>query len=166
MISWLNRNLLFTILVTQVGGFLVLGSLLLDHASAPHQVTQSSVSANNIVTGPAPASVKYQESHAALLAVGASSPMAAACREETKPERLSGNTTPVTVGTDQASNLEAFRRSNETVERALSAGLWSTQDSRTLRQHMANMSDAERIELLEKISGAVNRQQLKLEGPL
>lgn len=164
MISWLNRNLLFTILVTQVGGFLVLGILLLDHASAPHHVTQSSVSANNIVTGTAPASVGYQEGHAALLAVGTSSPMSAR-RADTKPERLSGNTPPVTVGTE-VSNPEAFRQSNETVERALSAGLWSQQDSRTLRQHMANISDAERIELLEKIYGAVNRQQLKLEGSL
>ncbi len=52
-----------------------------------------------------------------------------------------------------------------TVDHALAIGTWTRQDVQSLRQTMAHLSEAERTEVLEKVGGAINRQELKTDGP-
>lgn len=52
------------------------------------------------------------------------------------------------------------------VDRALAAGVWTDADNNALLKLSPQLSEAQRVALLEKIFGAINRQQLKAVGSL
>ena len=56
--------------------------------------------------------------------------------------------------------------SHAIVDRALAAGVWTDNDNNALLKLSPQMSEAQRVELLEKLFGAINRQQLKAVGAL
>jgi len=63
-------------------------------------------------------------------------------------------------------SAQASAQSNEVVDRALASGVWTNDDSSALLQVAPQLSEAQRVALLEKIFGAINRQQLKPIGSL
>lgn len=66
----------------------------------------------------------------------------------------------------QPSNPQAAQRSRAIVDRALASGVWTDQDSTALLAYKSQLSEADRVAILEKIFGAINRQQLKPVGSL
>ena len=163
MDSKLTRSLLFSILATQLVGFGLIASLLSDRPAAPQPLAHI----------PVPASIATAGSGSATVAAGfpqtqvpqgggAFEPAPLVSRDETGAGGSRAQTTVVETG-PLASNPEALRQSSDVVDLALSAGVWTRQDSRTLRQHMLQLNTTDRIALLEKIHGAINRQQLKPE---
>lgn len=63
-------------------------------------------------------------------------------------------------------NPRVALESHAIVDRALAAGVWTDNDNNALLKLSPQMSEAQRVELLEKLFGAINRQQLKAVGAL
>ncbi len=65
-----------------------------------------------------------------------------------------------------AASARAEQRSNAVVDRALASGVWTDADSGALLRAAPQLSETQREALLEKIFGAINRQELKPVGSL
>lgn len=63
-------------------------------------------------------------------------------------------------------NPQAGQQSLAIVDRALATGVWTDADNNALLKLTPHLAETQRIELLEKIFGAINRQQLKATGSL
>jgi hypothetical protein len=63
----------------------------------------------------------------------------------------------------QREQQNQFAQSEAVLDTALSLGVWTERDTRNLIPHLSSLSGAQRLQLLEKFHGAVNRQELKLE---
>ncbi len=63
-------------------------------------------------------------------------------------------------------NPRVALESHALVDRALAAGVWTDNDNNSLLKLSPRMSETQRVELLEKLFGAINRQQLKALGAL
>ena len=63
-------------------------------------------------------------------------------------------------------NPQVTRQAMAIVDRALGTGVWTDADNNALLKLAPQLSEAQRVELLEKIFGAMNRQQLKATGSL
>ncbi len=63
-------------------------------------------------------------------------------------------------------NPQVAQQAMAIVDRALATGVWSDMDNNALLKLSPQLSEAQRVELLEKIFGAINRQQLKAVGSL
>lgn len=61
---------------------------------------------------------------------------------------------------------QVAQQAHAIVDRALAAGVWTDTDNNALLKLAPQLSEAQRVELLEKIFGAINRQQLKATGSL
>jgi hypothetical protein len=67
---------------------------------------------------------------------------------------------------DRPRDPQAVEASRAIVDRALAAGIWTDADSSALLAYKFQLNEAERVELLEKIFGAINSQRLKPVGSL
>ncbi len=65
-----------------------------------------------------------------------------------------------------AASIQAAQQSNIVVDQAIASGVWTNDDSSALLRNASKLSEAQRVELLEKIFGAINSQQLKPVGSL
>lgn len=65
-----------------------------------------------------------------------------------------------------AASIQAAQQSNSVVDQAIASGVWTNDDSAALLRAEPRLSEAQRVELLEKIFGAINRQELKPVGSL
>jgi len=65
-----------------------------------------------------------------------------------------------------ASAPAAIQQSNQIVDRALAAGVWTDADNQALLRVAPQLSQGDRIALVDKLFGAINRQQLKPAGAL
>lgn len=63
-------------------------------------------------------------------------------------------------------NPQVTLESHAIVDRALAAGVWTDNDNNALLRLSPQMSEAQRVELLEKLFGAINQKQLKAVGAL
>jgi hypothetical protein len=61
---------------------------------------------------------------------------------------------------------QALDASRAIVDQALAAGIWTDADSSALLAYKFKLTEPERVELLEKIFGAINSQRLKPVGSL
>ena len=90
-------------------------------------------------------------------------------REE-KPRTTTANAAtavaPAVRPRPREANPRIARESHAIVDRALAAGVWTDNDNNALLKLSPYMSEAQRVELLEKLFGAINRQQLKALGAL
>ena len=69
-----------------------------------------------------------------------------------------------TLAADFNDNLEAFAQSSTIIEDALSSGVWKQDNNNAILQHASKLTLAQRVELLDKISGAINQGMLDLEA--
>ena len=69
-----------------------------------------------------------------------------------------------TLAADSNDNLEAFTQSSTIIEDALSSGVWKQDNNNAILQHASKLTLAQRVELLDKISGAINQGMLDLEA--
>jgi hypothetical protein len=60
-------------------------------------------------------------------------------------------------------NETAAQESQNIITQAISSGVWSRESTQQLSIHLPNLTEAQRIDLLEQFHGAVNRQELELE---
>ncbi|NOK31878.1 hypothetical protein HMI49_01510 [Corallococcus exercitus] len=67
-----------------------------------------------------------------------------------------------------ARNAEAWARGNEVVDRALSARRWGEAQARELAASVPSLTPQQQVDLLRRLSVAINEGQLKVEtrGPL
>ncbi|NOK17576.1 hypothetical protein [Corallococcus carmarthensis] len=67
-----------------------------------------------------------------------------------------------------ARNASAWSRGNEVVDRALSARRWGDEQARELSASMPSLTQQQQVDLLRRLSVAINEGQLKVEthGPL
>ncbi|MHB8453300.1 MAG: hypothetical protein ACYDDO_01125 [Acidiferrobacterales bacterium] len=65
-----------------------------------------------------------------------------------------------------AASVQAAQRCNAVVDRALAIGVWTDADSGALLRAAPQLSETQRVALLDKIFGAINQQQLKPVGSL
>lgn len=154
----LTSGLLLSILVVQIGGFWVVTSRL-NELTAPRQpILSSSISPG--VAVPALGSAGSSEGRA-LRKVSILSPSSAADCQDAVSGRPDANreSTPA-AGAPAASDADMLRQSNDVVNRALLAGVWTDHDGSELRKHMLQLNETDRIALLEKLAGAINNQQL------
>lgn len=77
---------------------------------------------------------------------------------ETTP-KISTAETPQVVENTPA-NLQALSASTSVVSGALAKKVWTREDSTSLMQHASQLTRAQRDEIMEKIVGAINRQEL------
>lgn len=75
-----------------------------------------------------------------------------------KPETT---TTRITAGSRAAADA-----SRAIVDRALASGIWTDSDNAEILKHAARLTEAQRVEILDRIFGAINSQQLKTAGSL
>jgi hypothetical protein len=61
---------------------------------------------------------------------------------------------------------QVMAQANAIVDRAVSAGAWTNNDNSALLQLAGQLSQAQRVQILEKIFGAINRQQMRPVGAL
>jgi hypothetical protein len=59
-----------------------------------------------------------------------------------------------------------FQQSNAIVDRALASGVWTDTDNNELLKLSGQLSEPQRVQLLEKIFGAINTQRMKAAGAL
>ncbi len=52
------------------------------------------------------------------------------------------------------------------VDRALASGIWTDSDNAEILKYAPRLSEAQRVEILDRIFGAINSQQLKTAGSL
>ena len=64
---------------------------------------------------------------------------------------------------DQIEQEAALSRSSSLIDQAISAGRWTEQHTQELLPQLSSLSENQRIKLLEKFHGAVNRQEIELE---
>lgn len=76
---------------------------------------------------------------------------------------LSANVAPA-QREDFAGDADAFRQAQLVIDQALSRGTWGDQDSAALMQQAGRLNSKQRIELMEKLYGALNRQEIKSTG--
>ncbi|MBI3358449.1 MAG: hypothetical protein HY037_02515 [Nitrospirae bacterium] len=103
-------------------------------------------------------------------------------REELQPYLIS-KTNPIPLSTDTKNETPKLAASEEiktvidpnlryrsmetatnVVNQAVSRGVWVEDDNLNIGGLVQNLSESQRIELAEKIHGAINRQELRLEG--
>ncbi len=65
-----------------------------------------------------------------------------------------------------AASVQAAQQCNAVVDRALASGVWTDADSGALLRAAPQLSEAQRVALLDKIFGAINQQELKPVGSL
>lgn len=65
---------------------------------------------------------------------------------------------------DAPGNADAFRQAQAVVDQAVARGTWGDQDSTALMQQAGHLNSKQRTELMEKLYGALNRQELKSTG--
>ena len=61
---------------------------------------------------------------------------------------------------------QVVAQANAIVDRAVAAGIWTNNDNSSLLRLAPQLSQAQRVQLLEKIFGAINRQQMRPVGAL
>ena len=61
---------------------------------------------------------------------------------------------------------QVVAQANAIVDRAVAAGIWTNNDNSGLLRLAPQLSQAQRVQLLEKIFGAINRQQMRPVGAL
>ena len=83
-----------------------------------------------------------------------------------KPRVASGSSETIAPRTRAPANPQVAQESMAIVDRALASGVWTDTDNNALLKLASQLSEAQRVELLEKIFGAINRQQLKAVGSL
>ncbi|HTU66891.1 MAG TPA: hypothetical protein VMF52_13155 [Steroidobacteraceae bacterium] len=93
---------------------------------------------------------------AAMEARGASP----AAREDSGTEVVAA--TP--VGPPTSAELRAAQASSVVIDRAIAAGTWSRHDTDEFRVAAADMRGDERIELLRRLTVAINEDRLKVES--
>ncbi|GLS24321.1 hypothetical protein [Marinibactrum halimedae] len=59
---------------------------------------------------------------------------------------------------------EAMNYSSITIDNALSAGIWTREDTQKLYEHVGDLPESKRQELRDKLYTAINRQEVILEG--
>lgn len=87
-------------------------------------------------------------------------------RQEKPRVAASGGGDTVTPRSRPPANPEVVQETMAIVDRALASGVWTDADNNALLKLTPQLSEAQRVELLEKIFGAINRQQLKAVGSL
>jgi hypothetical protein len=65
-----------------------------------------------------------------------------------------------------AGNRAAVATARTVVDRALAAGVWTDADNAEILRQAPRLTEAQRTELLDRIFGAINQQQLKAIGSL
>lgn len=89
--------------------------------------------------------------------------LAAAQRKRLEQTQIETTAMPPPGG---PANMQAARRSSEIVDRALASGVWTDSDSSALLRIAPQLSENQRVGLLDKIFGAINSQELKPVGSL
>ena len=87
-------------------------------------------------------------------------------RQEKPRVAASGGDNTVAARTRPPASPQVAQETMAIVDRALASGVWTDADNNALLKLTPQLSEAQRVELLEKIFGAINRQQLKAVGSL
>lgn len=61
-------------------------------------------------------------------------------------------------------NAQTFSRAVSMVEAAIASGEWTNDDLQEIAPQLSNLSDAQRIQIIEKLMNAINNQQLKVHA--
>lgn len=64
---------------------------------------------------------------------------------------------------NSTTNVQAWNESTNIVDGSLAQGVWTKENSMALIQYADQLTPSQRIKIMEKIAGAVNRQELKIE---
>jgi hypothetical protein len=65
-----------------------------------------------------------------------------------------------------AGSRAAAEASRAVVDRALASGIWTDADNAEILKQAPRLTEAQRVEILDRIFGAINSQQLKTAGSL
>lgn len=87
-------------------------------------------------------------------------------RQEKQPRTVIVTSADIAPPQRPPANPEIAQQSMAIVDRALAVGVWTDTDNNALLKLAPQLSEPQRIALLEKIFGAINRQQLKAVGSL
>ena len=71
-----------------------------------------------------------------------------------------------TVKENSPASIEAFNRATTVVNGAVAQGKWTIEDNMALSSTTQHLTDSQRRKILDEIGNAVNRQELKIDGPL
>ena len=87
-------------------------------------------------------------------------------RQEKPRGVASGGGDTVTPRSRPPASPQVAQEAMAIVDRALTSGVWTDTDNNALLKLAPQLSETQRVELLEKIFGAIDRQQLKAVGSL
>ncbi len=87
-------------------------------------------------------------------------------RQEKPRSTVTGAEAAIAPRPRPPANPQVAQETMAIVDHALAVGVWTDADNNALLKLSPQLSEAQRVELLEKIFGAINRQQLKAVGSL
>ncbi len=87
-------------------------------------------------------------------------------RQEKQPRTVIVTSADLAAPQRPPANPQVAEQAMAIVDRALAIGVWTDADNNALLKLSPQLSEPQRIALLEKIFGAINRQQLKAVGSL
>lgn len=70
---------------------------------------------------------------------------------------------PPTVIENSPQNIQAYNETSVIIDNAIMGGMWDRTTNDALLPYIAHLTPAQRIQLLEKIGDAINRQELKVK---
>jgi hypothetical protein len=73
---------------------------------------------------------------------------------------------PPNVKENSTENLRALQQANGIVDLALANRVWTGQDNMALLRHVVKLTSAQRSQLMQKLYGAINRQELRVTGDI
>ena len=163
------RGLLIVVMLLQLGGFVFLW-MKMSEAPGAGKFPPMSDQVTTLAAMKPPDEQLIRESIRTILREELQSYV----EQQQKLPARPGNARPSTTETEAApgprprapASPQVTQQAMSIVDRALGTGVWTDADNNALLKLAPQLSEAQRVELLEKIFGAMNRQQLKATGSL
>lgn len=164
------RLLLISILLIQISGFVFLWTKISEsqRVAAPTPIVPIIDPESTIAAMKPPNEELLRESIQTILKDEIQAYLRQVREEKPRSDTATASTaTPAARPRPRAKvNPQVALESHAIVDRALAAGVWTDNDNNALLRLSPQMSEAQRVELLEKLFGAINQKQLKAMGAL